>query len=252
MHRTKSIPPVITGLLLALTLIVPIGCADDGEDNDVDDDVDGKPEAGDDVGEDPPPEVCKSSCHECADLMKDTYACMAFDESNAPLTNFSCIVCDGDGPGSAALSCETQANLESVIYATMDSQIVACDDSMAAKCTGWSPGRQVQPLGANEWNVERDFVDALVADPSQLVGCDDTRVKPFAGFYRVTSVDSDDLLGRLGLMNDDVIQSINGYPMSGRYDAALAFFELWPDTRVFTVKVLRPGVGALTFTYNLV
>jgi hypothetical protein len=122
----------------------------------------------------------------------------------------------------------------------------------AAKCTGWSPNQHIKPTGANKWDVERDLIDALVSDPSQLVGCDEARVKPFAGFYRVASVDSDDLLGRLGLVNDDVIQSINGYSMSGPYDVALAFFELWPDTRVFAVSVLRPGVGALTFTYNLV
>jgi hypothetical protein len=245
-------------LLLVLTLALPLACGDDGT---------GKQEMGDDeigdetaaetgnaeTGEDRPDEVCKSSCQECANLMKDAYACMPFDEFEEPLAGFECIVCDNDGPGTAALTCETQANLQSVIYATMDAQVVACDDPMvAAKCTGWSPNRQVHPRGANEWDVERDFIRALVADPSQLVGCDDARVKPFFGSYRLTSVDSDDLLGRLGLMNDDVIQSINGYSMSGPSAVALAFFNLWPDTQVFTVTVLRPGVGALTFTYNLV
>jgi hypothetical protein len=240
-------------LLLALTLALPLACGDDG--------ITKGPttSSGDEVGEtgetggDRPDEVCKSSCQECANLMKDAYACMPFDESEEPLADFECIVCDNDGPGTAALTCETQANLQSVIYATMEAQIVACDDSMvAAKCTGWSPNRQIHPRGANQWDVERDFIEALVADPSQLVGCDDARVKSFFGSYRLTSVDSDDLLGRLGLMNDDVIQSINGYSMSGPSAVALAFFNLWPDTRVFTVTVLRPGVGALTFTYNLV
>jgi hypothetical protein len=235
-----------------LTLAVPIGCKGDGKEDGEEDDEVGETDD-DDGGEDRPDEVCKSSCQECEDLSKDAYACMAFDESEDPLASFDCIVCDNDGPGNAALTCETQAILQSVLYATMDAQIVACDDSMAAaKCTGWSPNRRVHPKRANEWDVERDFIAALVADPSQLVGCDDARVEPYRGFYRVASVDSDDLLGRLGLMNDDVIQSINGYSMGGPSAVALAFFNLWPDTRVFTVTVLRPGVGTLTLTYNLV
>jgi hypothetical protein len=244
---SSTVPFPYTRLFLALTLTVPIGCRDEGgAENDVVDD-----EVGDETGEDLP-EVCKSSCQECADIMKEAYACAAFDESEEPLADFGCIVCDNDGVGSAAITCETQANLESVIYATIDAQLLACEDSMAAECEGWSPSLHVHPMGDNEWDVERELIDALVADPSQLVGCDDARVEPFSGFYRLASVNSDDLLGRLGLMNDDVILSINGYPMSGPYAAALAFFELWPDTRVLTVKVLRPGVGALTFTYNLV
>jgi hypothetical protein len=241
---------ILTRLLLALTLTLPFGCKEPKEDPP----EDAGSETGDDeVGEDP--EVCKSSCQECADLMKDAYACMPFDESEEPLADFECIICDNDGAGAAAVTCETQANLQSVIYATMDAQVVACDDPMVtAKCTSWNPNRQVHPTStrANEWNVERDFIKALIADPSQLVGCDDARVEPFRGFYRVTAVDSDDLLGRLGFMNDDVIQSINGYSTSGPSDVALAFFNLWPSTRVFTVSVHRPGVGVVTFTYNLV
>jgi hypothetical protein len=240
----SNTPFVLTGLL-TLALSVPIGCNEEP--------FEGGDEVSADTGEDPTDEVCKSSCQECEELMKDPYACMAFTEDEEPLTTFECIVCDGDGPGSAAITCETQANLQSISYATMDAQVIACDASMAAaNCTGWSPNRQVHPKRANEWDVERDLIKALVADPSQVVGCDDARVKRFGGFYRVTSVDSDDLLGRLGLMNDDVIQSINGYSMSGPSAVALAFFNLWPDTRVFTVTVLRSGVGTLTLTYNLV
>lgn len=249
---SSIIPPVLTGLLLALTLVMPIGCADDGPG----DDDHLPPATGDEVGE-PEPEVCKSSCQECADLMKDAYACMAydksFDESEDPVTTFDCIVCDNDGPGSAVHTCGTQANLKSIYYTDMEAQLVPCDEPVPApKCTDWHPNRQVHPMRADVWNVERSLINALVADPSQLIGCDDARVRRSNGSYRVASVDTDDLLGRLGLMNDDVIRSINGYAMSGPFDAALAFFELWPDTRVFTVSVFRPGIGVLTFTYNLV
>lgn len=238
---------MLTEVLLALALTAPIGCADDGEDED-DDNV---PEVGDEIGEDPPEEVCKSSCGECKDLMKDAHACMAVDEFEAPIDSFSCIVCDNDGL-SAALSCETQANLQSVSYSEMDTQVMPCRSPTVIACIDWSPARHVHQVSDREWEVERDLVTALVADPSRLVGCDSARVKFSNGSYRVTSLDSDDLLARLGLVDGDVIQSVDDHAISGPADVALAFFKLWPDTREFTVSVLRPGVGALTFTYKLV
>jgi hypothetical protein len=243
---------MLTRALLALTLTVPLGCADDGDDDDVDDDVDGAPEAGNEDGEDPP-EVCKSSCQECEDLMKVAYACMPFDEYETPLSTFSCIVCDNDGQGSAAVTCETQASLQSVYFAQMDAQPVPCDEPMPmAMCADWHPGRQIRSTGDQAWDVERDLIKALVADPSQLVACDGARVKLADGQYRVVSVDSDDLLGQLGFMSGDVIESINGYVMSSPFDVARAFFDLWPDTQVFTISVHRPSTGFVTFTYNLV
>jgi hypothetical protein len=247
-HSNK--PPTLTPALLALTLT--LGCADDGETQTP---TTGEEEVGDDTGpEETPPEVCKPSCQECEDISKDAYACMAFDEWDTPISAFSCIVCDNDGAGYAAVTCETQASLQSVVYASMEAQVMPCEPTptMAADCVDWSPVRHVHPISDNEWDVERELITALVTDPSQLVGCDAARVKLSNGSYQVTSLDSDDLLARLGLENGDVIQSINGHAIGGPADVMLAFFNLWPDTRVFTLSVLRPGVGALTFTYNLV
>lgn len=246
----SNTPIVLTLSLLALTLAAPLGCADDGETQTP---TTGEEEVGDDTGtEETPPDVCKPSCQECEDISKDAYACMAFDEWDDPISAFSCIVCDNDGAGSASVTCETQANLESVIYTSMEAQMMPCEPTMAANCVDWSPTRHVHAISDTEWDVERDLIKVLVTDPSQLVGCDAARVKLSNGSYQVTSLDSDDLLARLGLANGDVIQSINGHAIGGPADVLLAFFDLWPDTRVFTVSVLRPGAGILTFTYNLV
>lgn len=229
--RLSICGPVRTGLLVGLTLT--FGCNDEAPRHVL------------------PDEVCKSSCQECENLGQDAYACLAVDEARAPLAGFDCIVCAADDSGSAAATCAARADAQSIRYSTMDAQVVACE-SMTARCTGWNPNRHVHPTQTNEWDIERDFIDALVADPSQLVGCDDTRVQPGAGFYQVTAVDSDDLLGRLGFIDDDRIQSVNGYSMDGVFAVVRAFVSLWPDTRVFTVVVFRPGVGLVTLTYNLV
>ncbi len=248
MDTTKP-PHVLTQALFALTLTMPFGCRDPEKEPPTDEEV-GYDETGE-TGEGPE-EVCKSSCQECQELMKETYACMAFDEFKTPLSSFSCIVCDNDGPGSAALTCETQANLQSVVYSTMDAQVVACDTATQSECTDWNPSDHVHPIRGNEWDVERELIEALLSDPSPLVGCDSARVEFSRGAYRVTSLDADDLLGLLGLMDGDVIQRIDDYSITGPADVALAFFNLWPNAREVTVSVLRPGAGIVTLTFNVV
>jgi hypothetical protein len=238
--------PVFTGLLLTLTLAVPISCREDKGDDDTDDIGDDEAD-GNEVDE-----VCKSSCQACGDLAKAAYACMASDDLTGPIDAFECIVCDNDGEGSAQGTCETQANLQSLAYSTMDAQLVACEHLTAASCRGWAPSQQVLQTDTYEWDVESDLIDDLVADPSQLVECDDARVQPFRGAYQVDSAKSGDLLDELGLVNGDVIRTINGYSMASPFEVASAFFHLWPGTTVFTVSVLRPGVGVITLTYNLV
>jgi hypothetical protein len=254
-------PPTTTPLvagLLALMLTAPLGCKEGADDDDT---------TGDEVGEDPPPpKVCKSSCDQCADLQKIAFACMAFDnsfgdaEADGPLATFECIVCDNDGEASAVSTCETQAKIDGVFYTDMEAQAVPCDEPeprpnpnpRPVQCDDWHPNERVHLAAADTWNVDREFVHELIADPSQLVECDDARMWRNHGSYRVALADSDDLLVHLGFANGDVIRSVNGYTISDPADAALAFFRLWTSTSTFTIVVLRPGVGVLTFTYNFV
>jgi hypothetical protein len=238
--------PIIITLVLSL---FAAGCVGDDGDTTVDTD-DG---FADEVTEDPP-DVCKSSCLDCTDLVKDTYVCMARDENKSPLSYFDCMVCDNDGEGSAALACETQAQLQSVIYATMEAQPLVCGTPPRppAGCEKWLPSGDVEQTGASEWAVERDAIAALVADPSPLAGCDDARVKRTDGGYRVISVGADDLLGALGFVDGDVIENVNGYSMTSHFDVAWAFFNLWPDTEEFTIELSRPSTGPMAFTYTLI
>jgi hypothetical protein len=247
--------PLIAGLL-AFLLIAPLGCKEGADD---DDDT-----TGDEVGEDPPPpDVCKASCEQCVGLQKAAYACAAFDNSfdeSLGVAAFECIVCDNDGAAAAVSTCETQAKIQGVYFTDMEAQILPCEEPdpkpdpnpRPVRCEDWHPSERVHLAAADTWSVEREFAHALVADPSLLVDCDGARMLRTNGSYRVTAADGDDLLGALGFANDDIIRSVNGYAISDPADAALAFFKLWPNTAVFTVEVLRPGVGALTFTYNLV
>jgi hypothetical protein len=249
--------PLIAGLL-AFMLTAPLGCKEG--------DPPPPPMDGDDeVGEVPPPEVCKSSCSQCVDLMKSAYTCAAYDksfeDSDDVIVDFECIVCDNDGAWSAVNTCESQATIQGIYFTDMEAQLVPCDEpepkpdpdpDRTLRCTDWHPSERVHLAAADTWSVEREFAHALVADPSLLVDCDGARMLRTNGSYRVTAADGDDLLGVLGFANDDIIRSVNGYAISDPADAALAFFKLWPDTAVFTVEVLRPGVGAMTFTYNLI
>jgi hypothetical protein len=259
-------PPTTTPLvagLLAFMLTAPLGCKD-GDDGPP---PDTGGETADEVGEDPPqPKVCKSSCDQCVDLQKAAFACMAFDNSfgdaelNEPLATFECIVCDNDGAWSAASTCETQAKVQGVYFTDMEAQAVPCDEPepkpdpnpRPVRCDDWQPGDRVHLAAADTWNVDREFVHELIADPSLLIGCDDARMWRNNGSYRVALANSDDLLVHLGFANGDVIRNVNGYTISDPADAALAFFKLWTNTSALTVSVLRPGVGVLTFTYNLV
>jgi hypothetical protein len=239
-----------TTTITLVLLLFAAGCVGDDDDTTTDTDED----FGDEVTEDPPDDPCKSSCLDCTDLVKDAYVCMAFDEHDSPLSYFDCMVCDNDGEGSAALTCETQAQLQSVIYATMEAQPLVCGTPPRppAGCEKWLPSGDVEQTGASEWAVERDAIAALVADPSPLAGCDAARVKRTDGGYRVISVESDDLLGALGFTDGDVVESVNGYSLTSHFDVAWAFFNLWPDTEKFTVEVSRPSTGPVVFTYTVI
>jgi hypothetical protein len=244
-------PSTMLPALLALALFAPLGCAGDDDD---DTSSSGDDEAGDTIDE--PEDVCKSSCQECTDHLKQAYSCLARDEWETPVSTFDCMVCDGDGAGYAAVTCQAQASLQSVSYATMEAQLIPCTTPNPPRpptCTDWDPSAHVRPTSDSEWTVDRDLLVALVADPSPLVGCDSARVKQqLDGSYRVASPDPDDLLTALGLADGDVIQEINGHSIGSPADVALAFLRLWPSARAITVNIIRPGEGALRLSYKIV
>jgi hypothetical protein len=135
--------PLITGFL-ALVLATSLGCAEDDVALD-DTEVRASPLLPSDPGDDPPPQppqdhnqpqqtkVCKSSCETCVALHKPAYECLAFDksfdDSPDPLADFACIVCDNDGPVSAANTCSTQAKIQGVFFTDMEAERVQCGRS---------------------------------------------------------------------------------------------------------------------------
>jgi hypothetical protein len=134
---------MVTGLL-AFVLAASAGCVDEQAEDDAlgFDEVRAIPLLPNQPPTDPPPppspgpdphpqpKVCKSSCEVCVDLHKHAYECVAFDksfdESPDPLAEFECIVCDNDGPWSAAHTCETQAKIQGVFFTDMEATGMPC------------------------------------------------------------------------------------------------------------------------------
>ena len=110
----------------------------------------------------------------------------------------------------------------------------------------------IRASGTAEFVVDEDFVIATISNPSQLTDCDGARVEPFGGYYKVVGASDGDFLYEIGLRSNDVIQSINTYPLTGSFAVITAFYDLWPGTTSFTLSVNRPGVGTFSIDIDLI
>jgi hypothetical protein len=184
--------------------------------------------------------------------MKNAYICDPRDEDDQPV-DFQCIVCEDD-PVDANNNCVSAATAETLSYSYMGApNILACDHLTAPNCVGWDPGAAVTEYSSTDFDVDADFVDDLIADPSQLTECDGARVEPFGGFYQVTGASDGDLLHAVGLRNGDVIRSVNGHAMTGPFAAIRAFYELWPRTGSTSILISadRRGAGDVAITLEI-
>jgi hypothetical protein len=237
--------------LFSVALAFGAGCndGDDGEDGEEDGgtaDTAGETGGGE-------PELCKSSCQDCEDLMKNAYTCNPRDEDDQSV-DFECIVCEDD-PVDANNNCASAAAAATLSYSYLDDpNLLACDHLTAASCAGWDPRAAVTEYGdGTDFDVDAAFVANLVADPSQLTDCDAARVERRRGVYRVTGASEGDFLYAIGLRDGDAIRSINQHAMTGPFAAVAAFYELWPElsTASIAVDVSRPKIGDISITIDI-
>lgn len=110
----------------------------------------------------------------------------------------------------------------------MDAQIGACHELPATTCVNWNPSVHITySTGTNTYEIDGNFVDAIIANPALLTSCDDARFDfdvSAGAYYVLDEVSSGDLADELGLQNGDRPLSVNGMTLQHWDDVADAFF----------------------------
>ncbi len=102
---------------------------------------------------------------------------------------------------------------------------------------------KIKRVSASEFNVDRSVVDTVVEQYSKLLK--NVLVKPVMKNGRVVGmrvlrVRPDTLLGKLGMVNGDVIQSINGFPLTAPDKALQAYARLRTASNI-ALRIERKG-----------
>ncbi|MBZ5713288.1 hypothetical protein [Nannocystis pusilla] len=134
-----------------------------------------------------------------------------------------------------------------------DTEDVPTTTEEPPECTSWSPASMVTSSGGVHLMDDAD-VEALIADPSPLILCDDVTLTelPAGGGFEVDQADLGELLHALGLRDGDIPLTLNGLPLATVEDAMFAFNELWfvEGETDFELEVQRP-FAVVTLYYSL-
>lgn len=107
-------------------------------------------------------------------------------------------------------------------------------------------------VSENNYNVERSLVDTVLQNQQELLRA--ARIIPHEENGQVVGVKMygirrNNLLGRLGIQNGDMLRTINGYDMSSP-DSALEAYTRLQSSDHLTLSVVRRG-QAMTLDYNI-
>jgi general secretion pathway protein C len=110
---------------------------------------------------------------------------------------------------------------------------------------GLSPdlASKIRKRGEHEFDVDRTAVDALIANPAELMKTRVTPVKDDGGRVvglRLGGIRSDSVLSAIGLQNGDQLTSINGFEMNDPQKMLEAYSKLMRADHL-AVSVLRNG-----------
>ncbi len=101
-----------------------------------------------------------------------------------------------------------------------------------------SSGVSVRQVGPGSYEVSRQQLDAVLANPNELLM--QARVIPSHQGFKMFSIRPDSLYARIGLQNGDVLQRINGLTISNVQDGLMAFHKLRESSRI-ELEVERNG-----------
>ena len=127
-------------------------------------------------------------------------------------------------------------------------------DDTSGACESWDPASEVS-LISRVYYMDETFVDGLVADPTPLTECDDTRfdeiTSPVVGF-KIQDSDTDELLYELGLRDNDIPLTLNSLPLETYADALDAFSVLYlTQGETSYVLEVKRGLNTIEFEYEL-
>jgi general secretion pathway protein C len=110
---------------------------------------------------------------------------------------------------------------------------------------------KIRKIGDHEFDVDRSAIDALIANPADLMK---TRVVPEKEGDRVVGlklygIRPNTLLGQIGLQNGDRLQSINGFEMNDPQKMLEAYSKLMRADRI-SASVIRNG-QPVTLDFNI-
>ncbi|HZH79333.1 MAG TPA: type II secretion system protein GspC [Archangium sp.] len=108
----------------------------------------------------------------------------------------------------------------------------------AAPSASAEPGVSVRQVGPGSYEVSRQELDAVLANPNQLLM--QARVIPSHQGFKMFSIRPDSLYARIGLQNGDVLQRINGLTINNVQDGLMAFHKLRESPRI-ELEVERNG-----------
>jgi general secretion pathway protein C len=122
----------------------------------------------------------------------------------------------------------------------------------AAPASTSSPGISVQQVGPGSYEISRQELDTVLANPNQLLM--QARVVPAfrdgkAQGFKMFSIRPDSLYSRIGLQNGDVMQRINGLSLDSVEQGLYAFQKLRESPRI-ELEVERNG-QPMRLTYSL-
>ncbi len=107
--------------------------------------------------------------------------------------------------------------------------------------------KQISKLSDNEYEVDRDLLEDLLSDPTQIV--QQARVIPQSDGLRFFGIRSNSLFWKIGIKNGDTLHRINNVELND-IERALGVFEELRDQNSFTIDFTRAG-QKYTYEYTV-
>jgi hypothetical protein len=230
-------------LLFALPLLAT-GCPEDSDDDGGVDETGG-----------PPPPQCPE-CNDCnAQNDEKLYVCICDPiVGDEFVPTLGCWLACSSNPSSLATDCGfacqqlIDPNFENAYIQEVPCQFAVGSES----CVSWDPANGVTRTGSIH-HIDESFVADLVADPDPLWICDDAYfAAQSGGGFTLVDANSGELLYELGLRNDDVPLTLNGFPLDNYHDVASVFVEEYRTNgeTEYTLTVQR-GANNVNLFYEL-
>jgi type II secretory pathway component PulC len=103
----------------------------------------------------------------------------------------------------------------------------------------------IQQVDASHYKIDRAFVDNMLGNPAVLMGTLRARPMPAAngqpGGLKIAGVKPGSAAARIGLMNGDTINTINGNEMGGDLDKMLEMYTKLKSARALSITLTRGG-----------